>query len=37
VQFSFLGRRRAGLKAVLLPQHLLLVAGVILYVFGMAY
>jgi hypothetical protein len=37
VQFSFLGRRRSGLKAVLLPQHLLLVAGVILYVFGMTY
>lgn len=35
VQFSLFGRRRSGLKAVLLPQHLLLLAGIILYVAGM--
>jgi hypothetical protein len=35
VQFSLFGQRRSRLKAVLLPQHLLLLAGVILYVLGM--
>ena len=37
VQFSLFGRRRSRLKAVLLPQHLLLIAGVILYAVGMIY
>jgi hypothetical protein len=37
VQFSLLGRRRSRLKTVLLPQHLLLLAGVILYALGMVY
>jgi hypothetical protein len=37
VQFSLLGRRRARLKAVLLPQHVLLLAGVVLYALGMIY
>jgi hypothetical protein len=37
VQFSFLGWRRARLKAALLPQHLFLLAGVILYAVGMVY
>jgi hypothetical protein len=35
VHFSLLGRRSSRLKAVLLPQHVLLLAGVILYVLGM--
>jgi len=34
-KFSLFGRRSCRLKAVLLPQHLLLLAGLILYVFGM--
>jgi hypothetical protein len=33
--FLLFGRRSVRLKAVLLPQHLLLVAGVLLYVLGM--
>lgn len=37
VQFSLLGQRRSRLKAVLLPQHLLLLAGIILYALGMVY
>ncbi len=36
-QFSLLGQRRSRLKAVLLPQHLLLLAGIILYALGMVY
>jgi hypothetical protein len=35
VHFALFGRRSARLKAVLLPQHVLLLAGVILYVLGM--
>jgi len=35
VRFLLFGRRSARLKAVLLPQHLLLLAGLILYVIGM--
>lgn len=35
VQFSLFGQRRSRLKAVLLPQHVLLLAGLILYVLGM--
>lgn len=35
VQFSLLGRLR--LKAVLLPQHLLLLAGIVLYAIGTIY
>jgi len=35
VRFSLLGRRALRLKAVLLPQHLLLLAGVVLYAVGM--
>ncbi len=34
-QFSLFGRRSSRLKAVLLPQYLLLLAGLILYAFGM--
>ena len=37
VHFSLFGQRRSRLKAVLLPQHLLLLAGVILYAVGMVY
>jgi len=37
VQFSLVGRRRARLRAALLPQHVLLLAGVILYAVGMVY
>lgn len=37
VQFSLLGRHSSRLKAVLVPQHLLLLAGVVLYVIGMIY
>ncbi len=33
--FTLFGRRGMRLKAVLLPQHVLLVAGVILYALGM--
>ena len=35
VTFSLLGRRSSRLKAVLLPQQVLLLAGLILYVLGM--
>lgn len=34
-RFSLFGRRSSRLKAVLLPQYLLLLAGVILYVLGL--
>jgi len=37
VQFSLLGQRRSRLRAALLPQHVLLLAGVILYAVGMVY
>jgi hypothetical protein len=36
VSFSLFGRRSSRPKAALLPQHLLFLAGVILYVLGMA-
>jgi hypothetical protein len=35
VRFTLFGQRRSRLKAVLLPQHVLLLVGVILYVVGM--
>lgn len=35
VRFLLFGPRKSRLKAVLLPQHLLLLAGLILYVVGM--
>ncbi len=35
VRFTLFGRRRSRLKAVLLPQHLSLIAGIILFVLGM--
>ena len=35
VDFRLFGRRRSHLKATLLPQHVLLLAGLILYVIGM--
>ncbi len=35
VSFSLFGRRSCRLKTVLLPQHLLLLAGLIFYVLGM--
>jgi hypothetical protein len=34
-RFMLLGQRGARLKSALLPQYLLLLAGVILYVIGM--
>jgi hypothetical protein len=35
VRFRLFGQRSSRLKAVLLPQHLLLLAGLVLYVLGM--
>lgn len=35
VRFTLFGQRSSRLKAVLLPQYLLLLAGLILYVLGM--
>ena len=35
VRFTLLGQRSSRLKALLLPQYLLLLAGLILYVLGM--
>jgi hypothetical protein len=34
-RFSLLGRRSLRLKSVMLPQYLLLLTGLVLYVFGM--
>jgi hypothetical protein len=34
-RFLFIGRRSARLKTTMMPQYLLLIAGVILYVVGM--